>query len=503
MFSTALSNAHEKTPGLDALVDYALGLDGDAGAIAATSLADFCEQYLWIQDKQDQLIPLRLNRAQRHFAEHVTGRDLILKARQLGFSTVIAALMFKTTVERSARSVSMAHDDDTTQKLRRMAKLFYDNLRGDTWITRTQDNAAVTSYSNGSEVTIKTAGSKQGGRGGTYGGVFHGSEVAFWTDAKAIIAGAMQGVSRGGIVILESTPNGTQGLFYEEVQKAKIGESDYTLHFYPWWWDDTYCVPLEQGETLRYSDDEQVLVDRHGLTPEQIKWRRKKLNEPGMRDIFKQEYPEDTDTCFLTSGDSAFADVHLALRNVSQSAPIPGHEYVAGLDWGQDNDYTTLSIIDRVTHEEVALQRWRREPYAVIRQHVVQTCKAWNVSQITPERNSMSSNVEALIDDFSAAGLRVSVYPLVMTNLVKHELVTLFKTGYQADGLTLLDIPYATQELNTFVKKQTASMLWTYAAEGDGHDDTVIARLLAWHCMFNQRELIVDYAPPTLRDYRG
>jgi hypothetical protein len=457
------------------------------------SLSEFCERYLWIQDKNDRLIPLELNHAQRHFSENVTGRDLILKARQLGFSTVIAAYVFKRTIEAPSRSVSMAHDDPTTQKLRRMAKIFYDHLPPSLGIARTQDNAAVTSYSNHSEVTITTAGSKQGGRGGTYGGVFHGSEIAFWVDAKSIIAGAMQGVPKDGIVIMESTPNGAAGLFYEEVQKARAGESEYTFHFYPWWWDDTYQIPLDPEEKLVYSKVEQALIDKHGLTPEQIKWRRKKINEPGMVDIFPQEYPEDADSCFLTSGDSAFPNVHLAMHAARQTKPIAGHEYVAGLDWGQDNDYTSLSIFDRSTHEEVYLTRWRREPYKVIRGHVVEACIQWHVGQITPERNSMASNVEALIDDFEAARYDITVTPLVMSNTAKHELVTLFKQGYQEQGMTLLDVDYARQEMNIFVKKQTPTLLWTYAAEGDGHDDTVIARLVAWHAVNNVGVLDYDY----------
>lgn len=475
----------------------------EADVIRQMSLAQFCERYLWIQDKNDTLIPLILNKAQRHFAEHITGRDLVLKARQLGFSTVIAAYEFKCSLERPSRSVSMAHDEITTQKLRRMGRIFYENLPPSLNISRTQDNAATTSYSNDSEITILTAGSKQGGRGGTYGGVFHGSEIAFWADAKSIIAGAMQGVPKSATVIFESTPNGAQGLFYEEVQKARTGKSEYTLHFYAWWWDDDYQIPLNEGETLTYTREEQILIDKHGLTPEQIKWRRRKISEPGMADIFTVEYPEDSETCFQTSGNSAFPNVHLVMHPPTQLKPIFGHVYVAALDWGQDNDYSSLSIFDQTTKEEVFLDRWRREPYKSIREHVVDACQYWTVTQITPERNSMSSNVESLIEDFEARKYGISVTPLIMSNTVKHELVTQFKTGYQEEGMTLLDVDYAKQEMNIFVKKQTPTLLWTYAAEGDGHDDTVIARLLAWNTVLGGQQIFFSDQPDILNSHRG
>ena len=158
------------------------------------------------------------------------------------------------------------------------------------------------------------------------------------------------------------------------------------------------------------------------------------------------------------------------------------------MDWGQDSNYTALSIVNRTTRKEVFVGRWRRMPYSVIRQRIVRACKHWNVIRVTPEKNSMSSNVESLRDDFRAAEHQTSVVPFVMTNPDKHQLVTDFKEGYQTAGATWLKVSYATQELNTFVKKQNASLTWTYdtisddtSDENEGaHGDTVIARLLAW-----------------------
>lgn len=463
--------------------------------IQSLSLVEFCERYLWIQDKSDTLVRFIPNKAQRHLAHalEMHKRVIVLKARQQGISTIIAAFMFKRTLESGVRSVSMAHDDDTTQKLRRMAKLFYDNLPAHLQLERVHDNAGITSYSNLAEVTIKTAGSRIGGRGGTYGGVFHADEAAFWKDADEVFKGAIQGVPASGWVVIASTANGTQGLFYDEVQKAKADDSEYHFVFFEWWWDETYAIPLANGETLTYTDTEQALVDKHSLTAEQIKWRRKKMNEPGMGEDFVQEYPEDDDTCFITSGESAFPGIHTALVPPPQLQPIAGHKYSAALDWGQDNDYSALSIFDETDKCEVYLNRWRKMKYKDIRAEVVRDCMFWNCYKITPERNSMASNIEELQSDFTAKEYSILMTPLVMSNPLKHELVTLFKNGYQTDGMTLLNIPYATQELNTFVKKQLPSLIWTYQAESKGsqkdkasaRDDTVIARLLAWHGVNN------------------
>jgi hypothetical protein len=69
--------------------------------------------------------------------------------------------------------------------------------------------------------------------------------------------------------------------------------------------------------------------------------------------------------------------------------------------------------------------------------------------------------------------------------------------------MRLRDVDYARQEMNIFVKKQTPSLLWTYAAEGTGHDDTVIARLLAWRGINSSYELEFGDAPQVLQDIFG
>ena len=46
-----------------------------------------------------------------------------------------------------------------------------------------------------------------------------------------------------GEIVLESTPNGAGGVFYEEWQRAE--ETGYTRHFFPWWYEDEYRVEAQ------------------------------------------------------------------------------------------------------------------------------------------------------------------------------------------------------------------------------------------------------------------
>jgi phage FluMu gp28-like protein len=296
----------------------------------------------------------------------------------------------------------------------------------------------------------------------------HGSEVAFWPDAERIIAGAMQGGSPD--VVLESTPNGAQGFFYERCQEALRGDSIWKLHFYPWWWDDNYFLPLDEGEILQYTDDETRLAQKNHLTAEQIKWRRSKQRE--LKRFFIQEYPEDPQTCFITSGNSYFGDISNNY-NAIETPWQEGHRYIAGLDFGQTNDYTALIVIDHSANQMVDFLHINKLEWAEQRRRIVEVCKNWNVQTLVAESNSIGSvNIEALMNN------GVNIRPFQTTNASKAEIMSdLYESLH--NGLQLQDISVLKHELNTFVSTQTSSGVWRLAAEGDGHDDTVIALALA------------------------
>ena len=431
----------------------------------------FARRRLKILNKARRLEPLAWNRAQRHFHEHRTGKDLVLKARQLGFSTYIQGEMFRRAVTETRTTMTMAHDSETTQKLRRMADRFWSHCRiAGRQPARKYSNATLATYPDyDSTSVIATAGSKETGRGDTYTD-FHGSEVAFWPNAEKIIAGAMQ----GGIpdVILESTPNGAQGYFYGLCTEAMRGDGVWKLHFYPWWWDDGYRTALEAGETLEYSDEEAALIEKHGLAPEQIKWRRRKQQE--LRGLFIQEYPEDPVTCFLTSGNSYFGDLESIFKAPEGAEWVEGHRYEAGLDWGQENDYTFMPVFDVTEKRQVDKLHVRGLSWAEIRRRVKEKYDKWHLEKLVAEANSIGSvNIEAL------QGMGLVVVPFDTTNESKAAVMAGLYEALHSRGYTLLDWEIQKQELRNFVSKQLPSGIWRLQADGDGHDDTVIGNALA------------------------
>lgn len=455
-----------------------------ARALSRSSAVNY-RDHLYILDKNERVIPFAPNAVQRDYLARRTSRNLILKARQQGISTIIQADHFVTAISETALIATLAHDDQTTQKLRRMAARFYDNLPAAIRPPRGLDNATTTTYPlTQSEVTIVTAGSKNAGRGGTYGRV-HGSEVAFWKDAESVMAGIMQGVPDRGVIDLESTPNGAQGWFYEKCMAALEGRGDWSLFFYEWWWADEYRIPLEDGESLDYTDIERQLITTHGLTANQIKWRRKKVDE--LKHLFLQEYPEDPRSCFLRSGLGYMGDIELAFTAPVDAQPQAGHEYYAGLDFGQQNDFTVCSVIDKTTMRQVALLRVNQLAWADMRRQVRDLCKRWGVKVLKPETNSMgSTNIEALQNEFYADGVRTSIVPFTTTNATKTAgMATLRESLTDARGLRLLPDAVQKHEMSGLQAKQTLLGVWQIEAPANEHDDIPIANMLALDAILN------------------
>ena len=458
--------------------------------------------HLYILDKRERIVPFNPNRVQAHYLANRTQRNLILKARQQGISTLIQADHFVTAITDTALIATLAHDDQTTQKLRRMAARFYDNLPAGIKPPRGLDNATTTTYPlTQSEVTIVTAGSKNAGRGGTYGRV-HGSEVAFWKDAESVMAGIMQGVPDRGVIDLESTPNGAQGWFYTRCMEALEGRSDWSLYFYPWWWADEYRLPLADGEALDYSDIERQLIKAHGLTAEQVKWRRKKIGELGH--LFLQEYPEDPRSCFLRSGLGYMGDIEHAFTAPVDATPQAGHEYYAGLDFGQQNDFTVCSVIDRTTMQQVALLRVNQVAWAEMRRQVRELCRSWRVKELKPETNSMgSTNIEALHDEFRVDGLSTAIVPFTTTNATKTAaMAALRESLHSPSGLRLMPTPEQKHEMSGLQAKQTITGVWQIAAPDGEHDDIPIGNALALDAIIGGGMITIERAPSVLRNWR-
>ena len=306
-------------------------------------------------------------------------------------------------------------------------------------------------------------------------GAVSNSEVAFWTDAEKILAGAMQGGNPD--IVLESTPNGTGGWFYDRCMEAiNDKHSLWKLFFYPWWWDVTYKIEIDQPipEFKKSLEPEEIeLIKKHKLSLEQIAWRRFKKRE--LKRLFPQEYPESIETCFLVSGVSYFGNLSNAFKAPFDAKKISTHKYSAGLDWGKDNDYTSLTILDVTKKVQVDYLHVNKLPWGEIRRRVAAKCKRWGIRTIVAESNSIGDvNIEEL------RKLNLRVIPFNTTNESKGDLMSDLYDALHEKDLKLLPIEEAKHEFDAYTSTKLASGAWRLAAAGKGHDDFVISTALAW-----------------------
>ncbi|MEG2939763.1 MAG: hypothetical protein RR829_05995, partial [Oscillospiraceae bacterium] len=193
----------------------------------------YIERFLKIRSKDNRIIPLKLNAPQEKLFSEISRisqkgipvRILILKARQMGFSTLTEAIIFHRTVTReNVNSLIIAHKEEATTNLFNMAKLFYDNLPAILRPARRASNAKELIFESTaksvsekckapglrSKIKCMSAGGDGVGRSDTFSNV-HISEYAFWGgDKRATLSGLMQSVphNAGTLVIIESTANG-------------------------------------------------------------------------------------------------------------------------------------------------------------------------------------------------------------------------------------------------------------------------------------------------------
>lgn len=90
---------------------------------------EYIEDKLYIRTKDKQVIPLRFNPIQEMYWGEKSKRDIILKPRQLGFSTLTLGRFFECVInEENVTAVIIAHDADSTQKMFQMVQLMYEWL---------------------------------------------------------------------------------------------------------------------------------------------------------------------------------------------------------------------------------------------------------------------------------------------------------------------------------------------------------------------------------------
>jgi len=376
------------------------------------------ESLLTVRTKKGRLMKLVANRAQREFEATCGRRNIVLKARQMGISTWVAARFLLSTMTRPGTlTVQVAHTREAAEGLFKAVHRFVENLPEDLKrgaLRRSRSNRRQIVFpALDSEYRVETAGDTKAGRGLTIQNL-HCSEVARWgARTEETLAGLRAAVPPDGEIVLESTANGMGGCFFEEWQRAE--EMGYVRHFVSWWKDDSYRVKGAKMRTLMadaLSAEECALMERWGLDEEQVAFRREVQRNFGVRAA--EEYAEDAVSCFLSSGEAVF-DVHRIeerLRELPEAVeerengrlllwlpPASGREYILGVDaagGGADGDYCCIQVIDRRSGLQCAELYGHYTPEELARQSA-KLAREYNQALVGVERNNHGHAVLAML----------------------------------------------------------------------------------------------------------
>ncbi|TCM62317.1 hypothetical protein EC844_12545 [Acinetobacter calcoaceticus] len=270
----------------------------------------------YITNKDGKKVKFKMSAEQLEYYDGMHTRNIILKARQLGFTTEKCIIQLDAAIFESKKCAMIAHKLSDAQRLfREKIKYAYEALP--TLVRRANPVEKMTTeelvFVKGGSVAISTSF-----RGGTLDSL-HVSEFGkicakFPDKAREIVTGAFEAVPLNGRITLESTAEGRAGYFFDYCQEAeKISLQGRTLNvlewkffFFSWWKAAEYSIPVGDELPERLVEYFKDLNIKHGVktTPEQQAWYASK--EKSLGDDIKREYPSIPEEAFAQSVEGAY-----------------------------------------------------------------------------------------------------------------------------------------------------------------------------------------------------
>jgi len=333
----------------------------------------------------ETVVPFRPNAAQVRLISRLWHRNIILKARQLGFTTLIAILWLDHALfNADQRCGIIAQDREAAEVIfRDKVKLAYqrlpEELRKAMPLARDSATELLFAHNNSS---IRVATSMRSGTIHRLHVSEFGKICAKYPDkATEVVTGSLPAVPLDGIAIIESTAEGQGGEFYTMTQRAKahaekkteLTERDYRFHFFPWYEEPTYRVT--GAVTISATEHEyfdKIEAERGvKLEEAQRKWyiATRDADFGGDAERMWQEYPSTPEEAFQVSTEGTYYAVQLsAARKAGRITRVPHMDGVpVNTFWDIGNsDGTALWLHQKVglDHRFIGFIEGWGEPYS-------------------------------------------------------------------------------------------------------------------------------------------
>lgn len=508
--------------------------------VGQVPLYKMMEKFLWIEDADGVKVRFILNEDQVDLYKEMCEQRLrdepiridILKARQKGFSTFIAGVIFCEVIFQAGQKAAIVADiAEHATNLFQKYNFFYDNLPAELQFEKVRSNAKelVVKYPNGqtSSVRIMVQGDSAG-RSGTYQ-YLHLSECAFWQNLEGTLTSLLQTVNSNNInsmVFIETTANGMND-YKVRWDNDYANKSRYLAKFYAWFTTERYRV-----SKLRLATKPDWLIElqsKYELDDYQTEWYYEKFTEfNGDLDQLRQEFPSNPVEAFITSGNYVFnAELlqkrkleiianknfqtglftyklfssqdgkRLELQNVKfvdsrlgsikiYKEPIDGHPYVVCNDPAMGGeDYFATVVFDNYTGEQVAVYHRNKCDADDAAFQMYCLAKKYNEALITGETNTTSYLLEVCsrlgykfiyqdqdVEDLSNRYMNKFGYKTKQNN--RTYMIDLFKTAFR-DNPAIINDYDTICEMESFQLVRHLNGKEKQEAVGGSHDDLVMA----------------------------
>lgn len=485
------------------------------------------ETFFWVLNKDGNREPFLFNDLQNEYYYQRSARDDILKAGQIGFSTMILAILTTKFLLVPRRwGVSLSYESEATQRLFSKVEFWLDPRNLDPALqpflklSTDKIGTKVNSIME-SRLYIGTAGAHAFGRGDTIH-YAHFSETSRWSDAGRVATGILRAVplpeTEAGAetwIVGETTADGVGNYHHTEWVAAIEGRSKFKPYFALWLKHKEYDIP---GDPITDYNKEELKIKK--MYPElatdgKLRWRREMIknlkSEDGRsrEDMFRQEFPLTWQEAFLFSGSPVFDQPTLQDMLASKVDPImqgnlgglntsltfihnqdgplkvweepqDDDQYIIFGDVGQEHDRCVATVVSKKTAKVVA--KWKMLINARTFGKEIQKLGYWyKKALIAIEINNMGQSTmdQVIEDNYPTIYFRQQLDTITKkvtdvpgwrtTEQTKGQMIGHMQNLIQ-EGLTIQDEDII-GEMMTFIRTKTGAM---QAVQG-AYDDCVIS----------------------------
>jgi hypothetical protein len=340
-----------------------------------------------ITDKNGRRVTFTMNSAQEALYHEMHHQNVILKARQRGFTTFIQLFVLDACLfNQNIRAGTIAHTlPDARAIFRDKIRFPYDHLPEGlkAALPAKNDNAYELLLANNSSIRVGVSlrsSTLQYLHVSEYGKIC----AKFPEKAREVRSGALNTIGKNGFVFVESTAEGQDGHFFEMCRTARTRSNtgcaltamDFKFHFSPWHGDEAYTLPGGSMDFPASYLDYFARLERIGiaLTPDQKAWYVKKAEQ--QQGDMKREFPSTPDEAFEAAIEGAYYSDQLArmeMDNRLTRLPIDtGIPVMTTWDLGL-NDACTIWFIQVVGREIRFVDYYENSGFGL--EHYVQELK--------------------------------------------------------------------------------------------------------------------------------